>query len=246
LFGILRNWRKIQKVFGANFGEFVAACRGYLVMKQHVFDTKKHSNIKRRAEYRRIGKYFKSLEKFKGEKKRLNQILALQDQRQTIKQIANQLNISQRTVKRDLAKIAPYIKKQQTHLLLEENQQTLMKFQSLSFKEQLAFIDELREQQKRIWRVRKCDSLWITVDVDSVLAGRDDGVRFKPNLPVDMQENGRITLELSACGRKQAVARIYLEKIVWRQANLQTNQSMNLTVKPTLKGLKIIEPETNA
>jgi hypothetical protein len=215
-------------------------------MKQHVFDTKKHSNIKRRAEYRRIGKYYKSLEKFKGEKKRLNQILALQDQRQTIKQIANQLNISQRTVKRDLAKIAPYIKNRQTHLLLKEDQQTLMKFQSLSsFKEQLAFIHEIREQQKRIWRVRKCDSLWITVDVDAVLAGRD-AVHFKPNLPVDMQEDGRITLELSACGRKQAVARIYLGKIVWRQANLQTNQSMNLTVKPTLKGLKIIEPETNA
>jgi hypothetical protein len=214
-------------------------------MKQHVFDTKKHSNIKRRAEYRRIGKYYKSLEKFKGEKKRLNQILALQDQRQTIKQIANQLNISQRTVKRDLAKIAPYIKNRQTQLLHQENQQTLMKFQSLSFKEQLAFIHELREQKKRIWRVRKCVSLWITVDVDAVLAGRD-GVRFKPNLPVDMQENGRITLELSACGRKQAVARIYLGKIVWGQANLQTNQSMNLTVKPTLKGLKILESTTNA
>jgi DNA-binding NarL/FixJ family response regulator len=66
-----------------------------------VFDTKKHNNVKCKARYRRIGKYYKSLEKFKAEKHRRKQALELQNQGLTIKQIARQLGVSERTVKRD-------------------------------------------------------------------------------------------------------------------------------------------------
>ena len=40
-----------------------------------VFDTKKHSNIKRKAAYRRIQTYTKSLAKHKAEKARRQQVL---------------------------------------------------------------------------------------------------------------------------------------------------------------------------
>ena len=67
-----------------------------------VFDTEKHSNVKRRAEYRRIKKNYKTLEKFKQEKLRRGQILELQDQGLHLKEIAERLGVSESTIKRGL------------------------------------------------------------------------------------------------------------------------------------------------
>ena len=212
-------------------------------MNSGVFDTKKHTNVKRKAEYRRIRKYHKGLAKFKAEKVRRKQVLQLQYQNLTIKQIAEYLNVSERTVKRDLATVTPYIKKKRTQLIRQENEAVIRQLDGMSLKKQIEFIHELLERHRRIFKVRKCSSLLVTIDVDATLAG-EYAVSFKPRLPVDMLENGRITLELAACGRKQAIARIYVGKVVWGSANLQTNQSMNLVVKPVLKGLRVVESAT--
>ena len=85
-------------------------------MRNAVFDTKKHNSVKREARYRRIGKYYKSLEKFKAETNRRKQALELQNQGLGIKQIARQLQVSERTVKRDFAKIMIFIKSKRTQL----------------------------------------------------------------------------------------------------------------------------------
>lgn len=212
-------------------------------MNSSVFDTKKHSNVKRKAEYRRIGKYYKGLEKYKAEKSRRKQVLQLQEQGLTIKQIAERLHVSERTVKRDVATVVPYIKKQRTELIRHENEAVIRQLNSMSLNKQLEYMHELLERHRRIFRVRKCSSLLVTIDVDAVFDGRY-AVSFKPRLPVDMLENGRITLELAVCGRKQAIARIYVGKVTWGAANLQTNQSMNQFVKPVLKGLKVVESTT--
>jgi DNA-binding NarL/FixJ family response regulator len=94
----------------------MGCCGGCFEAEEGVFDTKKHTNIKRRAEYRLIGKYHKSLLRFKEEKARRRRILELQDISLTIKQIALQLGVSERTVKRDLAKMKSYIHRQNMRL----------------------------------------------------------------------------------------------------------------------------------
>jgi len=79
-------------------------------MEGTVFDCKKHNNIKRHASYRRIGggHYYKSIAKFKSEKRRRRQILELQKQGHSLTQIARLLGVSRRTIHRDLQKLRPY------------------------------------------------------------------------------------------------------------------------------------------
>jgi hypothetical protein len=209
-------------------------------MTNTVFDTKKHSNVKRRAEYRRVRKYYKSLEKFKAEKHRRKQALELQDKGLTIKQIALKLQVSQRTIKRDLATMMIYVKKQRTQLL----HQNLEKFQAMSLKEQIKYVKNLHELQRRIYKSRRCSSLVVTIDLEAALSG-NYAMDFKPKLPVDMLENGKITIQLTAHGKKQAISRIYVGKVTWGTANLDTNQSLHGVTAFSLKGLKIIETADN-
>jgi hypothetical protein len=199
-------------------------------MKCGVFDTKKHTNVKRKAAYRRIGKYYKGLEKYQSERARRKAVLALQDQGLNIKQIAQELGVSERTVKRDLAKIMFAIKKKSSQLNLEHTVAVMRQLNSMSLNKRLLFIRKFFEQQRNLQRhinkTRKCSALLVTIDVDAALAG-EYAVGYKPRLPVDMLENGKITLELRVLGRVQAIGRIYVGKATLGAVNLQTNQSMN-------------------
>jgi hypothetical protein len=203
---------------------------GCLAMKCGVFDTKKHTNVKRKAAYRRIGKYYKGLEKYQSERARRKAVLALQDQGLNIKQIAQELGVSERTVKRDLAKIMFAIKKKSSQLNLEHTVAVMRQLNSMSLNKRLLFIRKFFEQQRNLQRhinkTRKCSALLVTIDVDAALAG-EYAVGYKPRLPVDMLENGKITLELRVLGRVQAIGRIYVGKATLGAVNLQTNQSMN-------------------
>lgn len=205
-----------------------------------VFDTEKHSNVKRRAEYRRIKKSFKGLEKFKQEKLRRGQILELQDQGLHIKEIAERLGLSESTIKRDLLKMRRYVKGQFNLVAREASMQSLSEFQSLSLKRQLDFVRELVESERVVRRVFRCRALVVTVDFDAALEGRY-ALKFKPRLPVDMVEDGRITVVVQVCGRRQILGRMYMGRIVHGAANLQTNQSVNVFVKNVLQGLCVVD-----
>lgn len=122
-------------------------------MGSAVFDTKKHNNVKCKARYRRIGKYYKSLDKFKAEKHRRKQALELQNQGLSIKQIALQLHVSERTVKRDFAKILVFIKSKRTQLIRNEGLAALNKFQAMTLKEQIQYAIDYEEQKRRIYRI---------------------------------------------------------------------------------------------
>lgn len=213
-------------------------------MGDGVFDTKKHTNIKRKAEYRRIGKYYKSPERFKAEKDRRKRILELQDQGLTVGQIAGQLNVSERTVERDLAAMRLSINRHRTRLIRQASEEELGYFNGLSLKGQLDYLCRLRDVKKRVLKIRSCKSLVITLSVDKAFGGRYVPVKFKPDLPVEVLDNGRITIELEACGRKQPVARIYVGKITSGSLNLQTNQSMNQFVTSSLRGLQVVESKS--
>ena len=73
-----------------------------------VFDTKKHKNVKSKPGYRRIRKNYKSTGKYWEERNRRKQVLQLFSQGFKYKEIALRLGVSERTVKRDMAKIRPY------------------------------------------------------------------------------------------------------------------------------------------
>jgi len=179
------------------------------------------------------------LEKTKAEKARRRRVMDLQDEGLSIKQIAKQLDVSERTVKRDLARIEPYVKKQWTQLQNEVHDEFIEWFTGLSLKQQLVEIRKRLKRKRKIWIAHSRKNLLITINLDSVFAGRY-GVKFKPDLPINIAEKGRITLELETGGQKQAIARIYVGQIIDGAVNLQTNQSMNQFVKPVLKGLTVV------
>jgi hypothetical protein len=217
---------------------------GCLVMSGGVFDTKKHTNVKRRAEYRRINVYYKGLEKSKAERARRRRILELQSQGYTIKQIALLLFVSERTVKRDLSRIEPYVKKKMTQLQRELDTELTDWFSGLSLGQQLAVVKKNLKRQRKQEASHRCRSLNVTVDLDEVFAGRF-GVLFKPDLPINMDDYGRITLMLEAGGLKQAVARIYVAKSVSGAVVLSTNQSMKDFVGHVFEGTKIVHSTQN-
>jgi len=205
-----------------------------------VFDTKKHCNVKRKAAYRRISKYFKSLDKFKAEKLRRKQVLELHNQGLTIVQVAFRLGVSERTVQRDLKKVMLYVKKVRTQMLRHESLLAVEQFQAMGLKQQVECAVEYEQEKRRLRRPRRCRSLHVTIDLDDALTGKY-ALRYKPKLPVEMRENGKITIELSAHGKKQKVARIYLGKVAWETVNIDTNRSLHTVTPFTLKGLQIVE-----
>ena len=212
-------------------------------MRNAVFDTKKHTNVKRKARYRRIGKYYKSLDRFKAEKNRRKQALELQNQGLSIKQIARQLQVSERTVKRDFAKIMIFIKSKRTQLRRNESLAERNKIQAMTLMEQMQRIKDYEEQKRRIYRTRQCNSLHIAIDLDQVFGG-EYAMSYKPKLPVQMHQNGKITIELLTHGKKQNIARIYVGKIASNTASLDTNRSLYTVTPFALKGLQISEIQT--
>ncbi len=92
------------------FGVFCLFWRCFVVSGR-VFDTNKHSNIKRRAEYRRINKYIKSPAQTKREKTRRIRVLDLWLKDWGIGRIASELGVTTRTVERDLVKLGETIKR---------------------------------------------------------------------------------------------------------------------------------------
>ncbi len=205
-----------------------------------VFDTCKHTNIKRKAEYRRIGKYYKSPERWKKERLLRKQALELQDQGLTNKDIAVKLGISKRTLQRIFAGTRQYTNRCKRvyakYAKYEEYAGFELGFnggqQPLSIKKELEQTQQLMRRWGKI--ARSSRDLTISVDVEAAVNGQY-ALRYKPSLPVNMLENSRITLELVLFGVTQKIGRIYVQS---GKAKLDTNLSLNSQVKPELTQFK--------
>jgi hypothetical protein len=206
-FGVLGFfWAFLFVQFGGVLWVWVPVL-GVCVVAGRVFDTKKHSNVKHRAEYRRIGKYYKSLEKAKAEKARRRRVIDLRDQGCTFKEVAGQLGVSVRTVKRDLDRLEPYLRIKRSQLIQHDNAEFIKELGEMSLKRQL----EVLRRYRRITRPRTCKDGYLTISLDPVVVGRYK-LKFRPNPPVNFVENGKITIELENGELRRTVAQIYLER----------------------------------
>lgn len=156
-------------------------------MVDGVFDTKKHTNVKRKAQYRRIDKYIKSLAKMKAEQARRMRVLELWIEGYKIWQIALELGVSKRTVNRDLktqkCMIERRFKRSIGSLAELERQRILKQLDGLSLIEQAGWIRKYIEGRKAVGRCRRrCRKLLVIVDADAAVKGQN-ALKLKPKLP---------------------------------------------------------------
>jgi hypothetical protein len=153
---------------------------------ERVFDTKKHSNVKRKPEYRRIKKNFKSLEQTKREKARRERGLELCLAGWSGDQIAGALGVSRRTVQRDLEKMRETIKRRLAHAVRvgsdEERVRLNRELDGLGPVEQARRIGLQLSGTKKSGRRRECHKLLVKIDVDSFGEGKE-ALSFRPGFP---------------------------------------------------------------
>ena len=164
----------------------------------------------------------------------------MQDQGLPLRAIALRLGVSESTVKRDLDKMRSYLKGQFSRFKLGENERFGSEWNGWSLQKRVDYVCNLHKVVVESRRVHRCRGLVITVDFDAAISGRY-ALRFKPNLPLYLGEDSRITVEVVVCGRKQILGRTYLGQIKDGLAGLQTNQSLNVFVENVLKGLMVVE-----
>ena len=152
-------------------------------MSGRVFDTNKHSNIKRRAEYRRINEYIKSPSQTKREKIRRMRVLDLWLKDWGTGRIASELGVSTRTVERDLGKLGETIKRRFERCARaaseEERLQLMRQLEGLSPVEQAKRINHLLANTKRSGVRRECHKLLVKIDVDAFNMGKN-ALSYKP------------------------------------------------------------------
>jgi hypothetical protein len=201
------------------------------------FDTERHTNVKKKAGYRRIHSYYKSVEQYKAEKQRRAVATALWREGCSLGQISERLGVSVSTVKRDRGKVSRHLKGEQNAAFRDEDDLFRIDFLNWPIQKQCAYFKREREQRERML---KCRSLTITLDIDAALADRCPVV-FKPKLPVMILDNARITLELVICGKRQFLGRMYATKLVEGGICLDTNDSMKAFVKHVLDGVRVMD-----
>lgn len=141
----------------------------------------RRGNVKSNAEYRRIGKYVKSLRRCRLERERRRRVMYLHMAGLTMGEIAVELGVGLRTVKRDFARVKPYFKSQLKHQVEEldagAREEFLKQFEGLSMSDRLALIDRVmrafgsgRCNRRRAARGNEV-GLVLTVDADVALAG---------------------------------------------------------------------------
>ncbi len=200
-----------------------------------VFDTVRHSNVQKKPAYRLIRKYTKSNAKYKAEKSRRKQVVALQEQGFTLRQIARRQSVSVSTVKRDLHRFSLYLKGKEKVYRMDVYDEFRQEFFSRPLNKQADYVVRM---QKLFRKIQGCKALVVTWDVDAALKGCCP-LRFEPRLPVQLLGNSRVTFELAIGGRTQILARAYVTQASNRDICLGTNDSILAFVKEVLGGLRV-------
>jgi AraC-like DNA-binding protein len=146
-----------------------------------VFDLKRHSNIKRGAEYRRIDKYVKSLEQTKRERVRRLRVLELWFLGWGVGKIALEVGVSKRTVHRDLERLGETIRRRfgrGVRVGVEEQRLALVRgLEGLSPVVQAKRLNVLSHLRRGVRR--ECHKLLVKIDADALGVG-GNALSFKP------------------------------------------------------------------
>jgi transposase len=175
-----------------------------------VFDTRRHSNVKSKPGYRRIKKYYKSAKRWRLERERRKQVMQLHDKGLSYADIAGRLGVSERTVKRDMAKIKPYYERQVKNYLRKLQQAKIAEVEAelegKSPSEQLDILFRKWDEHVRLTRQREYrrSQLTLTLDLDAALAG-GEVLRCAPKPPISMKYPFHIRFELVMKGKKAVV-----------------------------------------
>jgi transposase len=175
-----------------------------------VFDTKRHNNVKSKPGYRRIKKYYKSAGRWRLERERRNQVMQLRDKGLSYVEIAERLGVSERTVKRDMAKIKPYYERQVKSYLRKLQQARIAEveeeLEGKSLSEKLDILlrkwDEHVKLLKRREYLRR--QITITIDLDAATAG-GEALKCTPKPPLSIKYPFHIKLEIVMKGKKALV-----------------------------------------
>jgi transposase len=150
-----------------------------------------------KPDYRRIKRYYKTSGQYWKERNRRKQILCLlEEENLNQRQIAERLGVSERTVKRDVAKIRPYQERKFRHqlrLLQKENDE---KFEAeLAGKtpiEQLKILALKMAERDKVLKMREYyhHQIYVSIDLDKLTNGfpevrvwpKHEGATFK--LPI--------------------------------------------------------------
>jgi hypothetical protein len=155
---------------------------------------KPKGSSKLRSEYRRVGKYYKSAKRYQLERLRRRGVLERSLQGKTLAQIASELGVSLRTVKRDYAKVKPILKHKVSEKELAEGLRSEMQsfyagLEGLSLaarhKVLTRFLEPyLRKARRKKRGVHEPQStlMTLTVDLDAALQGGSALVLTPPNL----------------------------------------------------------------
>ena len=126
--------------------------------KRHFSSKSGHSKVKD-ASYRKVSVYTKSMERYMKERERRRQVRLLAEKGFSQKQIASELGVSTRTVKRDWDKIRPYVKGQtrkEIRAVVDERQKEFeRRYEGLTVNEELKLLkQDIRVTAKKVHRLQ--------------------------------------------------------------------------------------------
>lgn len=129
--------------------------QGIRLNENNKFSEEKLQNGAKEASYRKVSAYTKGVAQYKLERARRQQVRVLAEKGLTQKQIASQLGVSTRTVKRDWNKIKAYVKgqfrKEISKVGDERQQEFERRYEGLTVNEELKLLkQDLNQVSKKI------------------------------------------------------------------------------------------------
>jgi transposase len=188
--------------------------------ESRVFVARKRGNVKSKPGYRRVRKYYKSPGKYQEERKRRKQVMLLADEGLSTAQIAEKLGVSERTVKRDRAKVKPYVEREFRHALADyseaKQREIETQLEDLSLSEKLKKMTSIMaERQRQLKLLRKRDyrrhRMLITIDNDKAAQGQPC-ITCEPNPPLTVGLPLGMAFRLITKGKEQYVGEITLRR----------------------------------
>jgi len=172
-----------------------------------VFDTKKRGSVKSKAEYRRVRKYYKSADRWRVERERRQRVLEMFEEGVSYAVIAERLGVSERTVRRDMAKIRPYYERKVRSCLrkLEEKKRAKVEAElaGKSLSEQYKLLTRMLIASRKLVKQREYrrSKLTVTIDLDAAFAGYS-AIKVEPKPPFSIKYPFNISFELTGKGTR--------------------------------------------